>query len=911
MPLARLAWPAAVLLCVTPAAAQAPADRALAAEVDSFVRRIMAVSGTAGVAVAVVHGEHPVLVKGYGFADLERRIPVSEHTAFYIASTTKAFTALTLALMADRKTVDLDAPITRYLTGAHWAPDVNPDSITLRQLLSHSHGLAGNGPIIWRTAFTGVHTNTLLKDLLRHHGASDAGRAYRYTNLGYNIAGLIIDEVTGGKWQDALATNVFTPLGMSRTTAYVSRIDSAQRAMPYVMEPTGPRRVHYAKSDGNMQAAGGLVSTASDLARWLEVQLTLGRLGGRQVFPRPVIAETQRQQVAMTGTRGEQQTVGYGLGWVIGVQGADTALFHGGGFSAFRTIIAFDRRHRIGVAAVTNEGSIGGGAIEAIAQYVLDRARDGAAARAKYAQRLTELPAMLDGIRTRIAEDRTRRAARPQTLSKPLEAYAGTYESPEGGVMTWTVRDARLWAEIGVLRSVAEVFDHQTDRLRVELEPGSGEVVHFKFAGDRAASLVHQNREYVRRAAPGQDPLSGTWEGQWSRAGDTMAVTMVVRRDTATARYTATFDADRLRASGIPFNAVEVRGCCDVTLVLRGDRTTARFVGTLRGDSLIGVFEEGETEGRFRYVRAADARSAVEEREITFSNGDVTLAGSLLLPPAGDALPAVVFLHGSGAEGRWASRFLGTHLAMHGIAALIFDKRGVGKSTGDWRRAGIDELAGDGVAAVARLLEEPRIARGRIGIHGHSQGGTLAPLVAVRSPSVAFVIGSAAAGVPLDSVEIFSILNSVLPNARSAPDSLSARRYVGELVAVAYHGRSRQALDSLVPLLRDRPWFFEPPPAADGYWSFSRSFGQFRPLDWWARVRVPVLLMYGAEDQRVPAAASAGRIVAALGGARNRSVSVRIFPNADHSFRLPPAASGWPVTAPGYVPGLLEWLAKR
>jgi CubicO group peptidase (beta-lactamase class C family) len=108
------------------AAAQSPADQKLGADVDAFVQRIMSISGTPGLGVAVVRGDKPVLVKGYGFADVERQIPVTPHTAFYIASTTKAFTALTLALLADRKTVDLDAPITRYLTDAEWAPDVNP-----------------------------------------------------------------------------------------------------------------------------------------------------------------------------------------------------------------------------------------------------------------------------------------------------------------------------------------------------------------------------------------------------------------------------------------------------------------------------------------------------------------------------------------------------------------------------------------------------------------------------------------------------------------------------------------------------------------------------------------------------------------------------------------------------------------
>ena len=478
-------------------AVQSPADRALVADVDSFVKTIMAVTGTPGMAIAVVKGDRAILVKGYGFADIERGIPVTENTAFYIASATKAFTALTVALMVDRKELDLDAPITRYLTNVHWAPDVNPDSLTLRRLLSHSHGLAPNGPVVWRTAYAGVHTNALLKDLLQYHGQSGTGHNYRYTNLGYNIAGLIIDDVTHGHWQDAIATKVLRPLGMVHTTAYLSRIDSSQRAMPYVLDSAGPRRAYYSKADGNMQAAGGLVSTAADFARWLEMQLNQGRLDGKQVFPQRVIAETQRQQVPMTGTRGDQQTVGYALGWTIGVQGSDTAFIHGGGFSSFRTIVAFDRGHQIGVAVFANEGTIGGGAIENIAQYVLDRARDSTRAAEVYAPRLAGLPALVAGMRRSLADERARRAARPQTLSNPLEAYAGTYESVQGGTMTWTVRDGRLWAEIGVLWSVAEVFDNQKDQLRIELEPGSGTVVQFKFENGRAVSLTHGGYEYT------------------------------------------------------------------------------------------------------------------------------------------------------------------------------------------------------------------------------------------------------------------------------------------------------------------------------------------------------------------------------------------------------------------------------
>lgn len=409
--------------------------------------------------------------------------------------------------------------------------------------------------------------------------------------------------------------------------------------------------------------------------------------------------------------------------------------------------------------------------------------------------------------------------------------------------------------------------------------------------------------------AHAQDRFSGNWRGYWFRAGDSLPVTMRVQRDSA-GRYAATFGSERLRVSGIPFAPVEVKGCCDVLLTLRGDRTTTVFTGTVRGDSLTGSFQEGSSSGKFAFARVRGTAQSFDERTIAFSNGAVKLAGTLLLPRAGQSFAAVVFVHGSGAEGRWASRFLAEQLASRGTAALIFDKRGVGESAGDWRMASLEDLAGDAAAAVAILQQQQRVDGKRVGIHGHSQGGTLAPLVAARA-GVAFIIASAAAGTPTDSVEIFSVLNSVYPRATTSADSADARAYVHELVRVAYHGDPRTRLDSLAQALAGKPWFFAPPAANSSYWSFSRIFGAYQPLEWWARVRVPVLLIYGGADQRVPAADSAARIASTLLRAGNGDVTVRIFPGADHTFRLPPGPSEWPVTAPGYVAAILDFLRRN
>jgi CubicO group peptidase (beta-lactamase class C family) len=481
--------------------AQSAEDRRIAADIDSMVKRVMAVSGTPGLSVAVVHGDMPILVRGYGLADIERGRPVTANTVFYIASTTKAFTALNVALMAEQGTLSLDAPVSSYLPGVQWGENVHADSITLRRLLTHTHGIENSGPVVYRTAFSGVHTNQLLKDLLRYHPASSAGATYRYTNVGYNIAGLVIDEVTKSKWQDLLETNVLKPLGMNSTTAYLSRFDSAQLAMPYSPEPAGPRRVHYAKGDGNMQAAGGLVSTAADLAKWLEMQINLGRLDGKQVFPARVVAETQRIQAPIEVKEGGGATpsIGYTLGWNVSVVNGDTVLHHGGGFSAFRTYIAFGKNSKIGVALMTNESAYGGRVIDFLTDYVIDRARGVTDTEERFNERLAPFEAQLQKGREAIAADRARRAARPQMLPLPMQAYAGTYENAQIGTMRWTVSDGRLWAEIGLLKSIAEVFDGTTHRLRVEMEPGSGEVVEFKVVDGKVTGVKFSNRDFVRR----------------------------------------------------------------------------------------------------------------------------------------------------------------------------------------------------------------------------------------------------------------------------------------------------------------------------------------------------------------------------------------------------------------------------
>lgn len=461
-----------------------PSSASTTAALDSTLAQLFALDLAPGMAVAVVRDTQLVYAKGFGWADVEARKPVTPQTIFYIASTTKSFTGLAAALLDEQGRIDLDAPLSRYLPTAKLQAPLDADSITLRSLLSHTHGISNDGPIVLRTAYTGEHTNDLLISVLAAHGPARNGRAYEYGNIGYNIAALAMDVALRESWRDVLQRLIFDPLGMSSTSAYVSRVPQERLAQPYRWEPTGFTRTTYGKADANMQAAGGLVSSATDMARWLEAHINGGVVDGRRISP-SAIAETHRRQATFSAERRGMSVRGYGFGWQIGTLGADTILSHGGGFTGFSTSMSFMPQRRIGVVVMTNASGTGSALADLAAQAIYSRLIRGASFSA---DSLVRLRAEAASAREDVAADRARRAARPQTLPFPLEAYAGTYENELYGRVVFSVVNGKLEARAGQAWSRVEVFDGQNNALRIELT-GSGSVARFKMENGRAVSF--------------------------------------------------------------------------------------------------------------------------------------------------------------------------------------------------------------------------------------------------------------------------------------------------------------------------------------------------------------------------------------------------------------------------------------
>jgi CubicO group peptidase (beta-lactamase class C family) len=234
-----------------------------------------------------------------------------------------------------------------------------------------------------------------------------------------------------------------------------------------------------------MQAAGGLVSTAADMARWLEAHINGGVVDGRRIFSATAIAETHRRQATLSQNPRGLALNGYGFGWQIGTLGADTILNHGGGFSGFSTSMSFMPQRRIGVVVMANDNGTGSALTALAARAVYAKLISG---ESFSADSLARLRAEAAGVRDRVAADRARRAARPQTLPFPIEAYAGTYENELYGRVVFSVVNGKLEARSGQAWSAVEVFDGANNALRVELT-GSGNVARFVIENGRGVSV--------------------------------------------------------------------------------------------------------------------------------------------------------------------------------------------------------------------------------------------------------------------------------------------------------------------------------------------------------------------------------------------------------------------------------------
>jgi pimeloyl-ACP methyl ester carboxylesterase len=312
-------------------------------------------------------------------------------------------------------------------------------------------------------------------------------------------------------------------------------------------------------------------------------------------------------------------------------------------------------------------------------------------------------------------------------------------------------------------------------------------------------------------------------------------------------------------------------------------------------------------------ARAADAPP---QQDVSISAGPVTLAARLYLPAGNGPFPALVFTHGSGPSGRDSGRYQeeAKSFVATGIACLVYDKRGYGQSTGDWKTASFDDLAADAPAAVRYLASRAEIASNRIGLRGASQSGWVLPLAAARSRDVAFlVLLSPPAVTPYE--EVLYDVRTDLEDAGFSPDDVArALQLTRSGLDYARTGQGWTEHQKRIAGSAHERWAeiaAGPPTPDDWPWKWIHPVIDFDVLPVVKRLDVPILVLLGEQDREVPSQTSGHLLEGALAG--NARAMIRYFPDGDHDLRSTkaPKFDGRAPFVAGYLDTISAWVLRH
>jgi CubicO group peptidase (beta-lactamase class C family) len=313
-------------------------DRAALIAVDRYVRQEIRRERVPGVSVAIVRAGRVILSRGYGYANLELHAPATDSTVYQSGSVGKQFTAALILRLAAAGRLGLDDPIRRHLPEgpAAW------DSITVRQLLTHTSGIAEytDSAVDYRHEYS---EQELVKIAAGLPVLFRPGDRWSYSNTGYLLLGAIIRRVTGVFYGDLLRDEIFRPLGM-QSARIISESDIVpNRAAGYELHDDALRNQEWVAPTLNTTADGSLYLTVHDLARWV-----IGWDAGR------VLAASDRQAAWTPARLNDGGTFPYGFGWDLSELRSERRIGHTGAWQGFRTSIQRFPRQRLTVIVLAN-----------------------------------------------------------------------------------------------------------------------------------------------------------------------------------------------------------------------------------------------------------------------------------------------------------------------------------------------------------------------------------------------------------------------------------------------------------------------------------------------------------------------------------------------------------------------------
>ena len=314
---------------------------------EAWIGEQMAYRGLPGIAVGVVSDQQLVWAKGFGFADVESHTAMTAATKFRMASHSKLFTATAIMQLRDAGKLRLDDPVVKYLAWFHVPPaEADDPQITIEELVTHSAGLPREAGAHWsERAFP--DEDGVRKYVTEHTAIFSPDVRWKYSNLGFTIAGMLVEAVSGEKWADYVQKHIFDPLAMTASSVD-RRVDGLATGYGRRM-PDGSREKAPFVDARAMGPATGITSNVEDMAKFVSLQFRKGKIGGSQILSTGALREMHRVRVLeSTWTRGNA------IGFAVNREGGKVYVGHGGSYFGYKTDTLIQLDSKVGVIVLTN-----------------------------------------------------------------------------------------------------------------------------------------------------------------------------------------------------------------------------------------------------------------------------------------------------------------------------------------------------------------------------------------------------------------------------------------------------------------------------------------------------------------------------------------------------------------------------
>ena len=429
-----------LLLCYYTTFAQQPSF--VKDSLDKYIVREMAAQQLPGLSIAVVKDGKVIVSKGYGVTEIGKTQAVNDSTLFQIASCSKAFTATSLALLAQQKKLSLDDSVQKFIPDFHLYNSLASSQVTVRDLLCHRIGLQ-----TFEGDFLNWNSNLSRKQIIGMMAVEKPVYGFRahfgYCNAAFLTAGEIIPVVTGQSWDAFVKATFFDPLQMTHTSTANAIITKDKNACkPHTWWDEKEVAIAYDNTD-NLAPAAGIASCAKDLSHWLLMQLDSGRYSGKQVVPFSVLKETRKPQIILENRPNAMTHFStYCLGWFSSDYNGKQLFYHDGGADGFLSTVCFIPELNLGMVVLVNSDNCS--LMDDLRKQIIDA----------YMNLPYQNYAALSEARAakgKIADDKQLKSLKDSVALKialPFDAknFAGQYSNPVYGKMNVTIEGGKIGA---------------------------------------------------------------------------------------------------------------------------------------------------------------------------------------------------------------------------------------------------------------------------------------------------------------------------------------------------------------------------------------------------------------------------------------------------------------------------------